>query len=481
MALWFIPFLVFNLGASRYGLVPLAVTLTSYMSIITVSIRSAFSRDLMFSLAGDNSGDPNTIFNSALVGILTVALTLTIASAFLVIFIEHVITIPKGLESETTYLIGLTCVAFIITTIASAFSASANATHRLDLINWMEMAAAIGRVGLVAITFWLFIPNLLFVGIGAIVAATIQATCALTYWKRLTPTLSVRLKKANRRVSLRLLATGSWTVIGQLGTILLTGIELLLVNRIFGPNEGGLYALALQWAILIRMLFITTAGTFTPTITQAYANRKCETTRKTTVNSIKFVGLIISIPIGFICGFSSELLSVWIGNEYQSLSFLVILLSGPLILHLPLTPIFALALAADKIRMICGSTLLLGIVNPFLAWILAVHFNFGLFGIAASSSLLYAVRSLVIDLPLANKINKGTGKEALQAILYSCIVVTVVFMTCRGLCLFLIPDSWVDLTLAAVVISFVLFPFLYFCFTSRYERDFLKGLISRKP
>ena len=476
-AIWFIPFLVHHLGPSAYGLIPLAVTVTSYMTIMTQSVRSAVSRDLLYALVGDGDDSPGAVFNTAFFALLGITIPLALVSLLLVGNLESILSIPEGFELSARHLFAMTCVAFLVSTIASPFGASATAKHRLDLCNWISITAALARIVTVTIAFTILSPSLLIVGVGALIAAAIESIGTIFTWKRLTPFLCVRASEFKPSILRRLLGTGAWTIIGQIGTLLLMSIDLLLVNRIFGPEDGGLFALALQWALLLRLIANVMAGTFTPTITHAYATRASNLVKNTTVQSIKFVGLAIAFPIGMICGFSDSLLSIWLGIDFSELSGLLILLTAPLIVQLPLTPIFALALAADRLRAICFSTLILGIINPFIAWFLAVPLGWGMIGIGASSGALYALRSFLIDLPLAEKIEKGTGKESTKALFLATFVCAIIAIISWIINKALSPDCWPEILFCISAILAIACPSVYFAATNPEERLAVKKLI----
>src|SRR6478672_7338267 len=70
VGVWYVPFLVGHLGVAAYGLIPLASTLTSYMSLITLGLNSAVGRSLTIALEREDHAQANRIFNTSLWGSL---------------------------------------------------------------------------------------------------------------------------------------------------------------------------------------------------------------------------------------------------------------------------------------------------------------------------------------------------------------------------------------------------------------------------
>ena len=54
--------------------------------------------------------------------------------------------------------------------------------------------------------------------------------------------------------------TGGWVIINQIGAILYLQIDVLVANRMFGPEQSGSYAAMLQLPYLIRLLGTTIAA-----------------------------------------------------------------------------------------------------------------------------------------------------------------------------------------------------------------------------
>ena len=68
VGVWYVPFLVRQLGPAAYGLIPLASSLTSYMALITLGINSAVRRYPDHRSGARRSSEGKRIFNTSFWG-----------------------------------------------------------------------------------------------------------------------------------------------------------------------------------------------------------------------------------------------------------------------------------------------------------------------------------------------------------------------------------------------------------------------------
>ena len=64
------PYLIKKLGIAAYGLIPLAMFLSSYIGVLTQSLTASVNRFLINELQNNNVSESNKVFNTALVTML---------------------------------------------------------------------------------------------------------------------------------------------------------------------------------------------------------------------------------------------------------------------------------------------------------------------------------------------------------------------------------------------------------------------------
>ena len=186
---------------------------------------------------------------------------------------------------------------------------------------------------------------------------------------------------------------GWWVVINQVGTLLLFQIDLIVVNLLFGATSAGEYSIILQWGLLLRSLAFTLAAVLVPTILTYYSLKQTENLIITTRSAVKLVGLTMALPVGLICGFSSQLLTIWVGTDYTNLAPLLVLLTAHLAINMSVQPLFSVNVAYNRVRVPGLVTMLLGTINLLLAIGIPLVTGWGYYGVAMAGIIALTLRN----------------------------------------------------------------------------------------
>jgi membrane protein EpsK len=389
---WYVPFLIRHLGPAAYGLIPLASTITSYMSLITLGLNAAVGRSLTIAMEQEDHKQANRIFNTSLWGGLALCAALLIPTGLGLVFLESIVRVPTGYESETRWLFAGIAAAFLLNEIKMPFEVSWYCRNRFDLRNLIATGEVLTRVGLVVLLFYALPARVHYVG-GAILGGTmISAAGAVWLWRRLTPTLRIARRDFNWAVLKNLTCTGGWVIVNQLGAILYLGIDLVVANRLFGAELGGKYAAVLALPMLIRTLGATIGMVFNPTGIYYYARKDIDGLVTYLRRAVKCLGLMLALPIGLMCGFSEPLLRVWLGPDFGEMSPLLLLMASHLCVNMAINPLLGLQITTDRMKVPGMLTLILGLANLGLALLLAGPMQWGLYGIAAAGAIIMTLK-----------------------------------------------------------------------------------------
>jgi O-antigen/teichoic acid export membrane protein len=478
VGLLYVPFLVRRLGPAVYGLIPLTSMITSYMALITSGLDAAVARSLTISLERKDHENANVIFNVAFWGNLALAVLLLVPAVIAITHVDSILRIPPGYETAARWLFAGTVAAFLLNQIKAPFGISSFCRNRLDLQNLVAASETLTRVGLVVCLFCIFIPRVEFIGM-AILAGTIVSTIGVVrLWRVLTPGLHISLGYFDWRMLRKLCSTGGWVIVSQLGAMLYLNIDLLVANRLFGPEQSGRYAAVLQLPALLRLLATAVGGILTPTMYHLYARGDIDELVIYLNRAIKFVGLVMALSIGLICGFSEPLLRLWLGPAFGNLAPLLFLMAIHLCINLSMYPLYAVPLAADRVRVPGLVTLTIGVGNLLLALLLAGVFGWGLYGLAAAGAIMLTVRHLLFT-PIygARVLNRPYG-----TFFRGVVPIVLTTLATIGLCRLILwrcaISNWIELGMAALGVSLLFASFVYFVLSSE-ERLALKDAVAR--
>jgi len=393
ISLWFVSYLIHNLGVAVYGLIPLVLTITSYFNLFTFGLNMAVGRFMTIAFECPNPKDVNRIFNSSFLASIAIAIILLPLGVLLYLFAVRWLNIPHGFEQQVSLLFTFMILALIVTTIGSSFNIISYCRNRFDLANLGNVLGLILKVSLVVLLFKFYTPNLWQVGVGIAGDSIITFIVGVYVCRYLFPKVRVNFKDFSFQILKKISKTGSWIFISQIGTILLTSIDLLVVNKLFGAEESGYYASVLLWSMLLRSLALVVAGIFGPTIIAYYAKGQIDGLVGYSKRAVKFMGLLIALPVGLICGFSRPLLHLWLGTGFENLAFLMLILTGHLALNLSYLPLHHVSMATNNVKWPAISQIIAGSFNLVLAIILGKML--GLWGVALAGAVVLLIRNLV--------------------------------------------------------------------------------------
>ncbi len=480
IGIWLVPYLIKNLGVAAYGLIPLVMSLTHYVGLVTVAISGGISRFLTIDLQRGNYDQANKTFNtsfwSLLIVILLLVPVLVVSTFFLPVFFQ----VPSGQETSFKWLFAGTIGAFLLTTLSSCFSASTVAYNRLDLRNYSHIVRSVSRIIFLVLLFNVFEPSLERVALATLFSSFASFGMNYFYWRKLTPNLEIRPSSFDKKRVRDLTQLGGWILVNQIGSLLFLQIDLIVVNRFWGPTAGGEYASILQWSMLLRSMAAVLSGVIQPMLMISYARGNMENLVRISKTAVKFMGLGMSIPIGFACGFSEELLNVWLGPDFIKFSPLLILVLFHLSINLAVTPLFSINLCYNKVKFPGIITLILGGLNVMLAIVIPVVFDIGVYGVALAGAIVLTLKNALFTPWYAARVVGIRPQAFLKEIGVSVVSTGAIFILCTFLSNFLVIDSWLQLILTGSLVAASFLSFAFFVVISPAERLLLRNLVLRR-
>lgn len=479
VGIWFTRYLIRHIGVSAYGLVPLVSQVVSYFSILTLSLNSTVGRYLTVSLERGEIEDANGYFNTSVFGSLLIAVVLLVPGILLTLYPDAILDIPTGHLSSTRWLVAGVVGAFVIGLVISPFEVASFCRNRFDLRNLVSISAVLVRVFTIIVLFSLLGASLSRVGIGFFFGALVGAAFALVVWDRLMPMLTVDASKFNLVTLRKLTSTGGWIVVNQIGSVLYLSIDLLIINRLMGPEAGGRYAAVLQWSVLLRALAGAMAGVFAPTMMSLFATNSISELIRYSRNAVRLNGLLIALPIALICGFSKPLLRLWLGPDFEIHAPLLMLMTFPLSINLGVMPLFSIQLATNRVEWPGIVTCIMGVGNLGLALLLAGSMGWGMYGVAAAGAIMLTAKNAIFT-PLYGARILGVGLRTFQKESFLIFTVTTVTtFVCWMLSRKLDIRSWSILIAVSAIIS-AGYAVAVYCFVlSPAEREAVKKVLSR--
>jgi membrane protein EpsK len=480
IGIWLVPYLIHHLGVASYGLVPLATSITAYMSLLTISLNGAVSRYLTIDLQKKDNKSANQFFNTAFFGSLGLVLLMLPIAGLISYFVTDIFDVPSGQSGNARLLFFAIMAAFLVTTVNSNFAVSSFAKNRFDLRNGVEGSGLIARVIFIILLFNLFSPHLFYVGLSYLGGSLITLIGAVWVWKKLTPELKVCFANFDRSRLRDLTGMGGWMFINQAAMLLFLNIDLIVVNKLFGADSGGKYASVLQWTILLRSMAATLVGVLTPIILSYYARGQMDQVINVSKKAVKLLGLTMALPIGVVCGFAAPLLSIWIGPQFSEFAPLMWLLVGHLCINLSVLPLFSNQLALNKVKIPGIIALSMGVVNFILAISLPLLFGWGIYGVAAAGAIVLTLKNAIFTPWYGAQILNKPWNTFINSMLPGLIATIAIAIISFGIAHNFNQSSWVDLIISFSIITLAYLLVVFFVVLRCDERELLISFIPAK-
>ncbi|MGL4853596.1 MAG: oligosaccharide flippase family protein [Phocaeicola sp.] len=217
-----------------------------------------------------------------------------------------------------------------------------------------------------------------------LVISILGVVTSLHFKRLLTPELELNLSKHFSWSALKeLVGSGIWNSFNQLSILLMTQLDLLITNLFVGAAATGQFSLAKTLPGIIQSFVSVIAGTFAPQLTIYYAQNRIDLIIQEINKSIRLLGLLISLPLGFLLVYGQAFFQLWVPTQdaafLQALSVLSLI---PIILTGSINTIYGVYSMTNKLRtpaLVNGDYLLLDLpfyanIGDTLIWEGTLHF-----------------------------------------------------------------------------------------------------------
>lgn len=480
VALWFTPYLIGILGVAVYGVATLATSVATYMAIIDSALNKALGRFLTIEIRQSRYDAANLTFNTALGLSLIIGILLLPVIAIISYYSPNLFSVPPSQESAARWVFFASLTSYLLMLIRGVLSTSPFALNRLDLQNGIQAVGIIVRVGVtVALLSFVLPPSLRDIGTGLIIGMVVSLALAWVVMRRLTPQLRFNPRRMNRTQMNLIFGMSSWVFINEIGSLLSLNIDQIVVNIRLGAESQGAYALALQWSVLLLTLGRTVSTAVAPVMMLQFAGGRTAAMALTSKRSVKYLGLMMALPVGLIAGFARPLLRVWVGPEFEPLSLLLAVIVFPLCIYTAVVPLFTVQVAYNKVKLPAFVSLCTGIANLGLALWWVGYGEMGL-GVAIASAVALAFRFIIFTPLYTARIQSLPWHSFYPSLAFVLLAAGATAVLANWLSRVWAINNWPALIAEAALIASLYTCLIYAFGLTRAERFELKAVVSQR-
>lgn len=384
VAFFLTPILINSIGKEAYSFYPIANNFVSYMSLATMALNSMAARFVSVEGARGNFTRSQKYYSSVLIANVCMSFALFVPMALIVAFIDVILNVPGNLLTDVRILFALTFFSMIINLISSVFDISTFTSRRMDVRACKDIACNALRAALFIGLFVIMTPHVYYFGVVSVFVALFGLVVQWLYSKQLMPGYRISLKNFDWRMVKKLVSSGVWNSVNNLGSVLLQGLSLVMVNMLIGPTQAGDYSLAQNLPHVITAIITAVYNVLLPKLTYSYAVYEKKDFIEAVKRSQVVLGSISIVPVCLVMAMGQPFYDLWVpGQDSSMLQSLTILLAMPLVVHGSMWTIYGLNIVNDSVKVPALVLLVLGMCSALASIISIVVFGLGIYAIPA--------------------------------------------------------------------------------------------------
>lgn len=454
ISFFFTPYLIRTVGKEAYSFFPLVNNIIGYSSILTTAVGSMAGRFITMHIYRDDMEGANEYLNSMWVANLILSVFFTILSVFCVVYIGDILTVPEYLLDDVRWLFGLGLFSLVLGLLTGYFGLATYVRNRVDLESSRTLICNFIRIGTIVLLFWLFRPSIVYMSLSAVISGLVFLAFNYNFKRKLLPELTLAPKRYfSWKKVVELSSSGVWNSVNQLSNMLLYQLDLLITNIFISAAATGDYAIAKTAPSLILSLLSMLSGTFTALFNILYAKGQMDQVVKEIRKSMVTVGMLIGLPIGFLCVYSDVFYSLWVpGQDVEMLKWMTIITVLPMICGGSINPIFGIFSVTNKLKIPSLVVLGAGLLQILVIFVLLKTTSLGIWAIVGVSALQGLIRNSLFS-PSYGAICLGKRWTTFFPTMFRGIagVLVVVIIGVFYRHVFLV-DSWLSFLVAGVIV-----------------------------
>lgn len=391
------PYVTQHIGIEANGFVTLANTCVTYINIIAVALNAFAARYISMAYHNENYKEANEFYSSVLIADTVLALLLCLPCSAMIWKLEYLLHISDELLPDVKVLFFLLLINWAINVIGTAFKVSAfiknktSITYRNKGISSILYAVALGGL-ILSLEIHVY-----YVAIANLVAAGFNFYMNFYYAKHHTSKLQIKQSYFSIQKVKKLISSGIWNSINNIGNMLNYGLDLLICNKLLSELIMGQVSVSNQIAKMMTTFTNVFIDAFQPKQLEFYARGDVAELIKYLKTAMKTVGIIGNVYIFCFLVLGKNFFALWLpGQDTQTLYMLSIIVLVGDILVTTVRPLFFVFTLTDKLKSICWITICSGVVNVISMFILISTTGLGGYAVVSTTTVLNLIVHLGI-------------------------------------------------------------------------------------
>lgn len=358
------PYVTSQLGIEANGFVSLANTCITYIDIITIAINAFAARFIAIEYHNERFEEANSYYSSVVIANLILSVILDAVGFAIISRLETMLNISDYMIGDVKALFLFVLINYTIGIVGTTFTVVAFIKNRIS-ITYRNT----GLSKLIYVAVLIALIYLYHIHVYSMAIASCFATCSLIflncfYTKGLAPELKVRFRNFSIDKIKRLVSSGIWNSINNIGNLLNSGLDLLVCNKLLSELITGQVSIGKQIAIMMTTFTGIAVNAFQPKQLELYAKRDIGGLANCLRMSMRFTGTIGNIFFACFIALGYPFLNLWIpGQNISKIYALTVIIMIGDVLVSAVRPLYYVFTLTDRLKSVCWITICSGIMN----------------------------------------------------------------------------------------------------------------------
>jgi O-antigen/teichoic acid export membrane protein len=421
MGAWLVltPFILNQLGDTMFGLWVLVGSVVAYGFLLDFGIAGAITKYTAEFRAKKAGEEARSLIATALwlytgLGLFVILISLVIAPLFPVIF-----NVADAERETAIWLVLLSGIGVGITILCTTTTAVLRGLQRFDLINLIGVSATLVSAGATVIVLLLGGGAIGLVVVGIAVTLFTQIP-NVWFIYRIAPELRFGWRGANRTLLRTVASYSSSIFVMNVGGYLESKTDEMVIGGFLPVSTVTPYNLARRLSLLPQTLAEQFLMLLLPMASEIYAKNDLGQLRFLYIVSTR-ITLAVALPTGLTLIFLAQnILTVWVGVEYASYAYLVVMLTVAAIIDTTQWPAGLVLQGIARHSPLATMSIAAGVANLILSIMLVNYI--GLTGVALGTLIPTIVICIGFVAPYAMRIIGVSGQDMFTQILWPALL-----------------------------------------------------------
>ncbi|MBW1727686.1 MAG: oligosaccharide flippase family protein [Deltaproteobacteria bacterium] len=407
------PFVISYLGRSGYGIWTLVGSFIGYYGLLNLGIGSAITRYIARYAAQKDDKRLNETANTALAMFCVTGLLAILISFLVAAPLAHFFKVPSEKVNAFKHIVWALGIATGLSFPSGVFSAMITAREHFVAVNVVNITATLLRA---VLTVAILLAGYGLAGIAyPTLAATVVSLIAVFFLvKSVMPEFRIRLAHARLATLKMLLVYGGYTTIISVADILRMKIDSIVIGKMIGLAEVGIYGVAALLVSYMLRLVVSGMGILTPRFAALDGAGHADELRDTFLRSLSISSFIACGAALMALLFGRAFILLWVGPGFEGAIPVLGILAVSYAVALSQTPGIGLLYAVNKHRYYAAVTMAEAIANLLLSILLARLY--GIIGVALGTAIPMFVVKLLVQPIYVSRVAGIRFKDYVKAI-----------------------------------------------------------------